>query len=69
MSPLSSKSYDDSQPVAWSGEMQPFKDHPSTHGRLTGLRNKPGKSRLIEIWSHIYNTYEPVLQYLEENKI
>ena len=53
MSPLTSKSYGDSQPVAWSGEMQPFKDHPSNHGHFTGLRNKPGKSRLIEIWSHI----------------
>ena len=27
-------------------EMEPFKDHPSTRGRLTGLRNKPQQKQL-----------------------
>ena len=27
--------------VCLSREMKPFKDHPSTHGHLTSLRNKP----------------------------
>ena len=31
-----------SQSLAWPAEMQPFKDHASTHGHQTGLRNQPG---------------------------
>ena len=29
------------QQSACQGEMEPFEDHPSTHGHLTSLRNKP----------------------------
>ena len=36
----------DSQLSACQGEMEPLKDHPSTHGHLTTLKNKPQKSNL-----------------------
>ena len=32
--------------AAYPLEMEPFKDHPSTRGRLTGLRNKPQQKQL-----------------------
>ena len=35
-------------------EMVPFKDHPSTRGRLTGLRNKPQQKQLGYNFQHWY---------------
>ena len=33
---------------AWPGKIQPFKDHLSTHGHQTGLRNEPGCRQIVE---------------------
>ena len=33
---------------AWPGKMQPFKDHLSTHGHPTSLRNEPGCKQTVE---------------------
>ena len=38
-----------SQLSACPGKTEPFKDHPGTHGHLTGLRNI---SRLIILWQY-----------------
>ena len=41
MAKLISQSCGDLQLAVCPGEMEPFKDHLSTHGHLTSLTNKP----------------------------
>ena len=43
-----------SQLFAYQGEMEPFKEHPSTPGCLISLRNKPQQKQPIDNFQHQY---------------